>query len=511
MNWLGKIVDGVEKAHPDGEVTVASGVSPSGTYHVGHLREVLTADAVVLELKRRGRNVRHIHSVDNHDALRKVPANVPEEFAKYLGWPLSEIPSPDGKAGSYGEYFYQPFEQSMRTLGVEMEIMRTQDKYREGFFASAIEKTLENIDQVRQILADVSGRQLDPNWTPIQVMEGEYLKNRPFVGLDKAKRTVAYQDKDGREQTAVYDKGKVKLSWRVDWPARWWLLGVDVEPFGRDHATKGGSYDTGVGLVKDVFGAKPPLPVPYNFINRAGDTKKMSASSGTGVDITEVVKVLPPEVVRFFVLRYLPEKTLSFDSGMGAVRLMDEFAALAAKENPDEDERQLLHICTAGNKLHRTVSRVPFSHLVASYQAALKDVDRTLEVISHTEHAKTVEQDKDIIKQELRFIDEWLGRWAPEEVKFSLLEKADKAEFSDTQKQFLAELADKISGAPETADAEWFHKAVYDFKDRSDLSPKELFETLYRVLIGKTSGPRAGLFLSMLPRDWLIKRLKLEG
>jgi lysyl-tRNA synthetase class I len=29
------------------------------------------------------------------------------------------------------------------------------------------------------------------------------------------------------------------------------------------------------------------------------------------------------------------------------------------------------------------------------------------------------------------------------------------------------------------------------------------------VLIDKTSGPRAGWFLSILPRDWLVARLQL--
>jgi len=38
-----------------------------------------------------------------------------------------------------------------------------------------------------------------------------------------------------------------------------------------------------------------------------------------------------------------------------------------------------------------------------------------------------------------------------------------------------------------------------------------MFEALYRALIGKTSGPRAGWFLSMLPREWLVTRLRLQS
>jgi lysyl-tRNA synthetase class I len=42
------------------------------------------------------------------------------------------------------------------------------------------------------------------------------------------------------------------------------------------------------------------------------------------------------------------------------------------------------------------------------------------------------------------------------------------------------------------------------------MAPEELFITLYRVLIGQESGPRAGWFLSLIDRKWLIKRLMLE-
>jgi lysyl-tRNA synthetase class I len=38
-----------------------------------------------------------------------------------------------------------------------------------------------------------------------------------------------------------------------------------------------------------------------------------------------------------------------------------------------------------------------------------------------------------------------------------------------------------------------------------------MFGALYRLLINKSSGPRAGWFLSILPRDWLLDRLNLKA
>ena len=73
MQWLNKIADELIARHPEGEILIESGASPSGTYHLGHMRELMTSDAILLELRRRGRRARHVQFVDDLDALRKVP------------------------------------------------------------------------------------------------------------------------------------------------------------------------------------------------------------------------------------------------------------------------------------------------------------------------------------------------------------------------------------------------------------------------------------------------------
>lgn len=508
MQWLNKIVEQIIAARPEGEIIIESGISPSGSYHMGYLREILTCDVILLELQARARKARHIHFVDDQDGFRKVPAGLPEQYEKYLGRPLCDMPAPDGSDKSYADYSLEPFLASVKALGVQMEPVRSHEKYQAGFFTGAIELILGNLDDVKRVLEQVSGRKLGEEWSPIQVNEDGYLKKRPFVAIDKQSKTIKYLDKDEKEQMVAYDGGLVKLDWRLDWPARWWLMKVDVEPFGRDHATKGGSYDTGKELMKTIFKAPAPLPVPYEFINRAGDSVKMSASKGNGIDFSEVVQVLPPEVVRYFVFRSAPDKTLFFDPTEGVVRLIDEYAELLAKPAKTPEEKKLVELSSHG--LKRIVSGVPFSHLVASYQAALKDPAKTIEIIERTEHAQVASEQKEIIAAELKFIDQWLERWAPDDVKFALSQSVNADDFSPKNKEFLSGLADKIAAATADADGEWFHKAIYEFKDQLGLPPKDLFGILYKVLIGKPSGPRAGWFLSILPRDWLIKRLRLE-
>lgn len=511
MQWLNIIADQLEARYPEGEILIETGSAPSGTYHLGHLRELVTADAILLEIRRRGRQARHVQFVDDLDNLRKIPVNVPAEFERHIGYPICDIPAPDGSDQSYADYFLQGLVTACNTLGIEVEFVRAYQKWRSGWFVPAIELALDNIPKVRAVLEEVSGRKLDDSWSPIQIIEDGRLKKRPFLSMDKTAKAIQYQAADGTPKTAAYDKGEVKLDWRLDFPAHWFLQHVACEPSGRDHSTKGGSVETGEHICRDVYGAEPPVAVPYDFINMAGDTKKMSASKGTGLDAVEGAQLMPPEVVRYFILRSAPLKRLSFDPVNGVVQLMDEFAAFAAKPDKSESEQQLWYICTRGKNENRSVSRVPFSHLVASYQAALKDADKTLAIIERTEYDTIVREEADIIRAELRFIDAWLTHRAPEDVQFALCDTVQPDEFTDTEKQFFTALAEVVAKAPADADGAWFHQAIYEFKDSLGLAPKELFSALYRLLIGKTSGPRAGWFLSILPRDWLVQRLRLEA
>jgi lysyl-tRNA synthetase class 1 len=235
----------------------------------------------------------------------------------------------------------------------------------------------------------------------------------------------------------------------------------------------------------------------------------MSKSTGDTLAISDMLEIMPPEVLRYFVLRYAPDKQLFFDETDGLVKLIDDFAALLAKDDKTPEDEMLIQISTNGVP-STTISNIPFSHLVASYQAALKDADKTLEIIGRTEHTATVDAQQETIKKELKFIDKWLKSWAPEDVKFELLPKPPSV-VSEVEREYLLALAKKLEAVPADADGELFHKAIYDLQDSTGLAPKQLFSILYKVLIGKDSGPRAGWFLSILPRDWLIKRLRLEA
>ena len=62
-HWADIMADKIIREKGDKELyTCASGITPSGTVHIGNFREIITVELVVRCLRERGKNVRFIYS-----------------------------------------------------------------------------------------------------------------------------------------------------------------------------------------------------------------------------------------------------------------------------------------------------------------------------------------------------------------------------------------------------------------------------------------------------------------
>ncbi|HEY2004504.1 MAG TPA: lysine--tRNA ligase [Candidatus Saccharimonadia bacterium] len=510
--WLDQFADKVVEAYPEGEILVESGSAPSASYHIGHFREVLTGDAIAWAIRRRGRKARHLHVVDNFDPLRKRYSFLPEEYEKYVGWPVCLVPDPEGCHDSYATHFIKQFEASAARMGVEMEVLYSYEgQYLTGKMAPYIEQTIDHMPEVRKIFKDVAHRELKEDWVPLQLLSDNQSFNEwRFVSLDKKAKTVRYRREDGLMGEMPYNDGRVKLNWRLDWPARWALHGVMVEPFGRELGTKGGAWDTGVEFCRQVFGTEPPMPLPYDTINLVGETKKMSSSLGNLVTPDEALKLMPPEILRYFVLRSLPKRIAFFDPGLGLYNLIDEFAKLeeAVSEGQHPEFEDAYNVATA-IKGERSVARIAFNHLVAVYQTAQGKRDEVKAILERTGYDAVVKEQWPVVERELKFVQRWLEKYAPDSVKFTVQGRLGEVELSDEQRVFLGRLAEAVEQERELG-GQGMHDAIYAAAEQAGLKAGQAFQAIYRVILGQDSGPKAGWFLASLDRDWLIGRLR-EG
>jgi lysyl-tRNA synthetase class 1 len=481
---------------------VSTGISPSGEIHIGNMREVLTGDAIFRALRDRSWPARFNYVADNFDPLRHVyPFLDATRYGPLVGRPLCEIPCPCDGHASYAEHFLEPFLAALGELRVEVEVERADLMYKSGRMNRYIVAALRARDTIARILQEETGKQVEPDWSPFNPLCpacGRLTRTR-VSGFSAEDESVDFACECGKHSTVALAGGG-KLNWRIDWPARWMLLGVTVEPFGKDHATRGGSYDTGIRLAREVFGGEPPLGVPYEWIRLKGGGD-MSSSRGNVLSIARMLEVAPPEALRYLVIRERPQRSIAFDPGLPLLQLVDEIDDAAAS---DRDERAAA-LSLAG--AFRPVG-VPYKHLVVVAQAARFDPTRALEILRRTGYPEAAPEE---VRRRLPFARRWLEAFAPAELRFDVQVAlpAAVAELSPEQRIFLGRLADRLDA---TMDGAAIHARIYELAGEfTGTPPAELFRAIYLALLGKARGPRAGSFIEVLGVDFVAQRLRLAS
>ena len=187
--WADQIADKIIKEKKGKEYVCASGITPSGIVHIGNFREIITTDLVVKALKDKGKKVRFIYSWDDYDRFRKVPGNIPEdkkeEYEKYIGRPLSEIPSPFNRNKSYSQYYEEEFEKISEMVGIKPEFIRQNEMNKKCKYAPLIKKALDNRKEIMKIINKYRKEPLSENWMPIELYCEECGKDSTTIVLAK--------------------------------------------------------------------------------------------------------------------------------------------------------------------------------------------------------------------------------------------------------------------------------------------------------------------------------------
>lgn len=346
-SWIDAAADLALENHrrhkaPDEPVICASGVSPSGPIHLGNLREVLTTHFVVEELRRRGHTVEHIHSWDDYDRFRKVPAGAPPEWEQYLGRPLSEVPDPDGTFGSWAERYIHQCEQALARLGVSMRSIRQSVQYKtHNAYAEQVHDCLVRRHEIFDVLAQFQTEKIQTK--SLEERRAEFWPFRvydPELGTDDTAvfayepegRVVHYRllDSGVERSFSLNDQCPGKLVWKVDWPMRWRYEKVDFEPGGPDHSAPAGSYSVGKQLAPALFGWDPPAYIQYAFVGFGGQAK-MSSSAGAVPTPEYALRFMEPALLRWLYLRRKSTKSFDISFGTQMWRAYDEFDRLEAK------------------------------------------------------------------------------------------------------------------------------------------------------------------------------------
>jgi lysyl-tRNA synthetase class 1 len=511
MHWADVLADELLKKNT--RHVLATGITPSGPIHIGNMREILTSDAVYRCLVQKGGDAELIYIADDYDPLRKVYPHLPDSYAQYVGKPLSEIPCPCGNHKSYAEHYLISFLASLHEIGVNPKVYRASEMYTNGDYTESIQIALENTSKIREILVTLSGRQLPKEWLPYNVKCascGRFSTTHPSL---YEYPYVEYTCDCGHAGEADIRKGgQGKLPWRVDWPARWRMLGVTFEPCGKDHATVGGARETGAKISEDVYHYPHPGLLVYEFILLKGQGA-MHSSKGTAVSGEDMLKMTPPEVLRFLIMRNQPNKHIVFDSGLGLLTLVDEYdkeeEVYFGKEEEIKGMKDFKKTYELSQPYHIPQAmplHLPYRHLVTliqitpTWEGVKEILLRTRQIPSDV---KT--EDEEHLRQRAEHVRYWLEQFAPDEVKFELQATLPAVTLTAEQRTVLSRLKEKLPSLP--WDPETIHNSIYEVSEETKIPIKTAFQAIYQILLGQEKGPRAGFFLSTLDKQFVVNRV----
>lgn len=506
-------------------VTCASGISPSGPIHLGNLREFLTVHFVAEEIRRRGINVRHLHSWDDYDRFRKVPAGVDPAWSEHIGRPLSAVPDPTGEFPSWAERFKAPLRAALADLGCDMVEIDQTAMYAAGAYREQVLTAIAKRGEIETVMARFRTKKgadaaAEAGESTAEDESGhgatEDLARLPYkpycrgcgrdtvtlTSYDDMTTDLAYTcDVCGDSfVTNVATQNEGKLVWKVDWPMRWTFEGVHFEPGGVDHATPGSSYTVGKEIVGPVFGGTAPSFVGYSFVGVAG-MPKMSSSKGGVPTAAEALRILEAPILRWLYVRRQPKQAFNVDFGQEVLRLYDEWDALTKKAAiPEKRDAAVLAwerasaTSTAGTLATPEVV-MPFRMLssVADVTAGSREIT-----------ARTVGAAEADLEPRLTKAATWITDYVDPEDRTTVRDSPDTdrlSALSEDEELWLGQLLDRLPDS--FADAEALTTLIYGVPkltrglalddpptEEVKADQKAFFKLLYELLVAAERGPR---------------------
>ncbi|MFD5875257.1 lysine--tRNA ligase [Streptomyces sp. NPDC060322] len=551
-----------ERRAPGKPVVVASGLSPSGPIHLGNLREVMTPHLVADEIRRRGYTVRHLISWDDYDRYRKVPngvEGVDDSWQAHIGKPLTSVPAPAGSAyPNWAEHFKAAMTRALDELGVEYDGISQTEQYLAGTYREQVLHAMRHRADIDAVLdryrtkkdgaAGAKGgkkpQQKKVDEAELEAAEGSgaadeddggsgsagYFPYKPYCGnCEKDLTVVTSYDDDTTElnytcsacgfaeTVRLNEFNRGKLVWKVDWPMRWAYEGVIFEPSGVDHSSPGSSFVVGGQIVREVFDGVQPIGPMYAFVGISG-MAKMSSSKGGVPTPADALKIMEAPLLRWLYARRRPNQSFKIAFDQEIQRLYDEWDSLARKVAdgtvlPADAAAYARAVGTAAGALPSTSRPLPYRTLASVADITAGAEDQTLRILSELDPENPLTS-LDEARPRLDRAENWITTQVPAEARTIVRDEPDKELLGSLDEQGRESLRLLLEGLDTHWSLDGLTTLVYgvpkvmeglapDAKPTPELktAQRSFFALLYRLLVGRDTGPRLPTLLLAVGAD----------
>jgi lysyl-tRNA synthetase class 1 len=562
VHWIEEIIKEIYSRKPD-KITLSTGKTPSGHIHLGILREIIICDSLRRIFEKDGKIVKNLLFFDSLDAAKRFPPYILEKFQeKHLGKPFAIIPCPydDCNCESYAHHFGNELINTFPDFGIKVEVVWSHELYKTKKMQEKIKIALENTEKIKKILRKYilptlreDDREIfiemQKSWMPVMAICEKCNKIQHRVNEESIKpnRVREYIQ---NEEAVVYTceacgytgklsiwSGRLKLNWRVDWPAKWALYTTTCEPAGKDHSVKGGAYDTGIELCEEIYNYGGPVKVPYEFV-RLGD-QDMGTSKGLVFTPKKYLELSDPRIYRTIILRTNPLKHINFRIEELPQyydyyeRMENIYYNLEETEDPEEKDfiKYIFPLTQITDVPEIKLKQLPLKLItflaqiqnILSIEKLYKKAKMFME--NHNfENPITIQEFEMLLIQTNNWIEEVKKILASEkdskvkkEIKrkveiFTIPDETDKSLIKKMEKKQIKgiNLLREYLNKTEELDPDSIQNKIFSIaKNKLDLSPRKLFQAIYQIILGKNNGPRLGSFLTLLDKEWVIERLEI--
>lgn len=508
--------------------------TPSGRVHTGALRGVLIHDIVAQALRKDDLSVENTYVFNDMDPMDSLPGYLPKDtYEKHMGEPLYKIPTPSleqcgidlknataeerkelSNAKNFAELYAIDFMHAFRKLGATQNIVWSHELYESGKMDEIIRFVLDNVAEVKKVYEEVAEYKLPKNWYPFQVIcpQCGKLGTTLTTGWDGEQVTFECQPNKVKWATGCEYAGKVspfggtgKLLWKVDWPAHWQVMGVNVEGAGKDHTSAGGSRDMANAMIKSIFKTIVPYDIPYEWILIRGT--KMSSSKGIGTSAREFVELFPQAVGRFLFVSRIFSQVIDFDPQTMAIPdLFDEFDAAAhaywTQEKGNEKNARSFELSHIGH-----VPQPQFLPRFRDVAVWMQYPEMNLsEKFAEIKGSPLNDEELSELKLRKEYAQIWLNRYAAEDFQFGAKQTLPETarNLTSEQRAFLVQAVELVEKGDWEGKQLDLQTQLYELAKRT-VGAKQGFAAIYQAFLGKTHGPRAAWLLqsidSQLRRD----------
>ncbi|HEY0533303.1 MAG TPA: lysine--tRNA ligase, partial [Actinoplanes sp.] len=308
------------------------------------------------------------------------------------------------------------------------------------------------------------------------------------------------------ETVLLKDFNHGKLVWKVDWPMRWAYEGVVFEPSGVDHSSPGSSFVVGGQIVREVFGGEQPIGPMYAFVGIVG-MAKMSSSKGGVPTPADALRIMETPLLRWLYARRRPNQSFKVAFDQEIQRLYDEWDSLAAKAAagtaPPADAIAYDRARrTAEVELPVTPRPLPYRMLASVADITTGEPTQMLRILHEIDPSRPIES-LDEVRPRLDKATAWATEQLPVDQRTRVLDKPDLElldSLDDDQRRSLDLL---VAGLDEHWSLDGLTTLVYgvpkkmlglppDVKPTPELKAvqRTFFVLLYRLLVGRDTGPR---------------------